>query len=67
MLVLSRRPVEGRNIVRIGDSVSVQVLRIRGTEVRLGISAQRDERIVRGELCDEWQPVEGEIEVECEL
>ena len=47
MLVLSRR--EGERI-RIGDSVTVTVVRCAGDKVRIGIEAPNDLLILRGEL-----------------
>ena len=49
MLVLSRKPQE---IVRIGDSVVVQVLGTEGNSVRLGITAPPDVKVLRKELLD---------------
>src|SRR5947209_19844762 len=49
MLVLSRKPQE---IVRIGDSVVVQVLSTEGNSVRLGITAPPDVKVIRKELLD---------------
>ena len=47
MLVLSRR--EGERI-RIGDSITVTVVRCAGDKVRVGIEAPADMLILRGEL-----------------
>lgn len=47
MLVLSRR--EGERI-RIGDSITVTVVRCSGDKVRIGIEAPSDMLILRGEL-----------------
>jgi len=49
MLVLSRKPQE---IVRIGDSVVVQVLSTEGNSVRIGITAPPDVKVLRKELLD---------------
>jgi carbon storage regulator CsrA len=49
MLVLSRKPQE---IVRIGDTVVVQVLSLEGNSVRLGITAPPDVKVLRKELLD---------------
>ncbi len=48
MLVLSRKPGER---IRIGDDVTVTVVRIGPNNVRLGIDAPRAMNIVREELC----------------
>ncbi len=50
MLVLTRRPGQS---LRIGDGVEVQVVRIEGDRVVLGIVAPRDVAVVRGELLAE--------------
>lgn len=47
MLVLSRR--EGERI-RIGESITVTVVRCSGDKVRIGIEAPPDMLILRGEL-----------------
>ncbi|REK25714.1 MAG: hypothetical protein DWQ42_10695 [Planctomycetota bacterium] len=47
MLVLSRKSQEK---IRIGDSVVVTILAVKGNSVRVGIEAPRDVRIVRNEL-----------------
>jgi carbon storage regulator len=48
MLVLSRKSGER---IRIGDNVTVTIVRIGPNNVRLGIEAPRDLNIVREELC----------------
>jgi carbon storage regulator len=48
MLVLSRKTGEK---IRIGDNVTVTIVRIGPNNVRLGIEAPRDLNIVREELC----------------
>ena len=47
MLVLTRKIGE---TIRIGDEVKVQVLAVRGGQVRLGLSAPADVRIFREEI-----------------
>ncbi|HZL87301.1 MAG TPA: carbon storage regulator [Pirellulaceae bacterium] len=47
MLVLTRKLQEQ---IRIGDNVTITVLRVKGHAVRIGIQAPRDVRVVRGEL-----------------
>jgi carbon storage regulator CsrA len=47
MLVLTRKCQEK---IRIGNSVSVTVLRIKGKTVRLGIEAPANVPLLRGEL-----------------
>ena len=50
MLVLTRKLMEK---LYIGDSICVTVVRLEGGQVRLGIDAPRDIRVVRAELTDE--------------
>ena len=50
MLVLSRRTGQS---LRIGDSIDLQVIRIEGERVVLGISAPREVPVVRSELLAE--------------
>ena len=47
MLVLSRKPNQS---IRIGDNISLHVIRIKGNVIQLGIEAPQDVRIVRSEL-----------------
>lgn len=47
MLVLTRRPGES---IMIGDDVTVTVLGVTATGVRIGIDAPRDTRIHRSEI-----------------
>ena len=47
MLVLTRRAGQ---TIRIGDDVELQVVRIEGDRVVLGLVAPRDVPIVRGEI-----------------
>lgn len=47
MLVLSRRESER---IRLGDSITVTVVKLTGDRVRLGIEAPADLRVLRGEL-----------------
>ena len=50
MLVVTRKQNEK---VRIGDSITITVLRMKGKAVRLGIEAPLDVNVIRGELCFE--------------
>lgn len=50
MLVLTRKP---REEIRIGNGVTITILRVKGQQVRVGIEAPNDVRIVRGELDDQ--------------
>lgn len=47
MLVLTRKRQEQ---IRIGDNITLTILRVKGNTVRVGIDAPRDVRVVRGEL-----------------
>lgn len=47
MLVLTRKPKE---VIQIGENITVTIVRIKGQTVRVGISAPRDVRVIRGEL-----------------
>jgi carbon storage regulator CsrA len=47
MLVLTRKLQEQ---IRVGDDITITVLRIKGNTVRVGIEAPRGVRVVRGEL-----------------
>ena len=49
MLVLSR---EKNEVIHIGESIEVTVLRIGGDKVRLGIVAPQEMKILRSELVD---------------
>ncbi len=47
MLVLTRKLQEQ---IRIGDDITITILRVKGNTVRVGIAAPRAIRVVRGEL-----------------
>jgi carbon storage regulator len=47
MLTLKRRVGE---VLRIGEDVSVAVIRVKGRQVRLGISAPNDVAVLREEI-----------------
>jgi carbon storage regulator len=47
MLVLARRPSEA---IKIGDSIIIKVISIRGGQVKLGIEAPSGLRVVRTEV-----------------
>lgn len=53
MLVLSRRLQEK---IRIGDNVTITVLRMKGKSVRLGIEAPNHVSVLRGELAVDGTP-----------
>ena len=47
MLILTRRVGE---VIRIGDDISVTVLEVKGSQVRLGFSAPKDVAVHREEV-----------------
>lgn len=52
MLVLSRKINER---IKIGDNIEIVVVSIAGDQVRLGIEAPKDVKILRNEVFDEVQ------------
>lgn len=52
MLVLSRKCMQS---VTIGSEIRVTVIRLEGNQVRIGIEAPRDVRILRDELVDGYE------------
>ena len=59
MLVLTRKP---REEIRIGNGITITILRVKGQQVRVGIEAPNDVRIVRGELDLDIAPEDSEQE-----
>lgn len=49
MLILSRKPNQS---IRIGAEITVNIVRIRGNTIQLGIDAPKDIHILRSELAD---------------
>jgi carbon storage regulator len=47
MLILTRKLGE---VIRVGDTVTVRVLEVKGNQVRLGVEAPTDVRIYREEV-----------------
>lgn len=47
MLILTRRIGES---IKIGDDITIQITRIQGGRVRIGIEAPKDVKIMRNEL-----------------
>jgi carbon storage regulator len=47
MLVLSRKEHQS---IRLGDDITVTIVRLSGDQVRLGIDAPREIRVLRDEL-----------------
>jgi carbon storage regulator len=50
VLILTRRPTQ---TVAIGSDITVTVLEIRGRQVRIGVNAPRDTRVLREEIVAE--------------
>jgi len=64
MLVLSRKL---NQTIRIGDSISVSVVRIKGNVIQLGIEAPKDVHVVRSELIErDAKQVEQQVEFQTE-
>ena len=59
MLVLTRKPQEK---IRIGDDITITVIKTKGQGVRLGIEAPRDVPVLRGELVASHDSFSEEIE-----
>jgi len=49
MLVLTRKKQE---VIQIGDSVFIKVLKIGSNSVKIGVDAPADVRVLRAEVCD---------------
>lgn len=47
MLVLTRKATQQ---IRVGDAITITVVRVEGNKVRIGIQAPLDVPIVRGEI-----------------
>ncbi len=47
MLVLARKVGES---VKIGDDIFIRVIQVKGKQVRIGIEAPKEKRVLRGEL-----------------
>ena len=52
MLVVSRKPGES---VQVGDGVNITVVEIKGSKIRLGVTAGKETTILRGELCQDHE------------
>ena len=53
MLVLSRKLNEE---IKIGNDITISVLRVRGDDVRIGITAPRELIVLRSEIVDRKEP-----------
>ena len=58
MLILTRRLGES---VKVGDEVTVTVLGVKGTQVRLGFAAPRDVAVHREEVYERRRAVRADI------
>lgn len=54
MLVLSRKASQ---TIRIGTDVTLTILGVSGNTVRIGLEAPSEVPILRGELCDQAEPL----------
>ena len=63
MLILTRRVGE---TLMIGDDVSVTVLGVKGSQVRIGIDAPKDVAVHREEIYDRIRDEESVVNVELE-
>lgn len=61
MLVLTRKHQEK---IRIGEHITITVLKTKGKTVRLGIEAPAEIPVIRGELSSEGQAIEWKVEEE---
>lgn len=55
MLVLTRKLNQS---IRIGDSITISVIRVRGNTVQLGIQAPKEVHVLRSELLSKGKQVE---------
>lgn len=60
MLVLTRKLQQQ---IKIGEQITVTILRVKGQTVRVGIDAPRDVRVIRGELPREGEPAAEEMTI----
>ncbi len=63
MLVLTRKLNQS---IRIGESITINVVRVRGNTVQLGIQAPKDVHILRAELLNKKIAIESKGEVVAE-
>jgi carbon storage regulator len=49
MLILTRRP---KQTLTIGADITITVVEIRGSQVRIGVSAPTDVAVLRGEILE---------------
>jgi len=58
MLVLTRKLQQQ---IKIGEQITVTILRVKGNTVRVGVQAPREVRVVRGELPKQDEAGEGAV------
>jgi carbon storage regulator CsrA len=64
MLVLARKLDE---TIRIGDHITVTILQVKGRIVKIGITAPRDIRVMRGELIEAADEASSTVQFETTL
>ena len=52
MLILSRKTNQK---IRVGDSIEIKVIEVRGDQVKIGVEAPRSVKVFREEIYDEIQ------------
>jgi carbon storage regulator len=55
MLILTRRPMQ---TLAIGSDITITVVEIRGSQVRIGVSAPGDVPVLRGEILERARAVQ---------
>lgn len=55
MLVVSRKSGES---IQVGDDINITVVEIKGSKIRLGVTAGKETTILRGEICLEKDAIE---------
>lgn len=60
MLVLTRK---AQQTIRVGENITITILRVKGQSVRVGIEAPRDIHVVRGELPPKGEEATSETEI----
>ncbi len=63
MLVLTRKL---KDQIRIGENITITILRVKGNVVRVGIDAPRSVPIMRGELADKEEMQQEEVRLDFE-
>ena len=53
MLVLTRKVQE---VIKVGDNITITIIRVKGQSVRVGIEAPQDVKVLRAELEDRDPP-----------